>query len=44
VMGQYQPHFKAAQYPALDRRVTVAEFLAAVAATRRSGLVLVDGP
>ena len=44
VMGQYQPYFKAAQYPPLDRRLTVEEFQAAVAAARRSGLTLIDGP
>lgn len=44
VMGQYQPYFKAAQYPPLDRRLTVEEFQAAVAAARHSGLTLVDGP
>ena len=44
VMGQYQPYFKAAQYPPLDRRLTVEELQAAVAAARRSGLTLVDGP
>jgi len=44
VMGQYQPYFKAAQYPPLDRPLTVEEFQAAVASARRSGLPLVDGP
>jgi putative pyruvate formate lyase activating enzyme len=43
VMGQYQPYFKAAQYPPLDRPLTVAEFQAAAAAALRSGLSLVDG-
>jgi putative pyruvate formate lyase activating enzyme len=43
VMGQYQPYFKAAQYPPLDRPLTVAEFQAAAAAARKSGLIVVDG-
>jgi putative pyruvate formate lyase activating enzyme len=43
VMGQYRPYFKAAQYPPLDRPLTVAELQAAAAAARLSGLVLVDG-
>jgi putative pyruvate formate lyase activating enzyme len=41
VMGQYQPYFKAAQYPPLDRPLTVEEFQTAVAAARLSGLPLV---
>jgi putative pyruvate formate lyase activating enzyme len=44
VMGQFQPYFKATQYPPLDRPLTVYEFQAAVAAARRSRLRLVDGP
>jgi hypothetical protein len=43
VMGQYQPYFKAAQYPPLDRPLTVAEFQAAAAAARKSGPIVVDG-
>lgn len=43
-MGQYHPYFKAGQYPPLDRRLTVEEFQAVVAAARGSGLTLVDGP
>jgi putative pyruvate formate lyase activating enzyme len=44
VMGQYQPYFKAVQYPPLDRPLTVAEFQAGAAAARQSGLSVVDGP
>ncbi|MBZ5558639.1 MAG: radical SAM protein [Acidobacteriia bacterium] len=44
LMGQYRPYFKAAQYPPLDRRLTDKDFQDAVAAARRSGLTLVDGP
>ena len=44
VMGQYHPHFKAAQYPPLDRPLAVEEWRAAVVAARHSGLQLVDGP
>jgi putative pyruvate formate lyase activating enzyme len=44
VMGQYQPYFKAAQYPPLDRPLMVEEWQAAVVTARRSGLPLVDAP
>jgi uncharacterized Fe-S radical SAM superfamily protein PflX len=43
-MGQYQPYFKASQYPPLDQPLTVEEWQAAVAAARNSQLPLVDGP
>jgi putative pyruvate formate lyase activating enzyme len=41
VMGQYQPYFKASQYPPLDRLPTVEELQRAAEAARRSGLHLV---
>jgi uncharacterized Fe-S radical SAM superfamily protein PflX len=41
---QIAQHFKAAQYPPLDRPLTVEEWQAAVATARHSGLPLVDGP
>jgi len=44
LMAQYRPCFKAGGYPPLDRRLTMEEFRSAVAAARRSGLRLVDGP
>jgi len=44
LMDQYRPYFKAREYPPLDRSLTREEFQAAIAAARRSGLVLLDGP
>ncbi len=43
-MAQYRPYFKAGAYPPLDRALTAREFQVAVAAARRSGLRLADGP
>jgi putative pyruvate formate lyase activating enzyme len=44
LMAQYRQCFKAWRYPPLDRGLAREEFQNAVAAARRSGLTLVDGP
>ncbi len=44
VMAQYHPCYRADDFPPLDRSLTRAEYRAALAAARRCGLPLVDGP
>ena len=43
LMDQYRPCYRADEYPPLDRRVTFAEYQAALAAARRVGLERLDG-
>jgi len=43
VMAQYRPCGTASRHPALARRVTAAEYEAALAAARRAGLHRLDG-
>jgi putative pyruvate formate lyase activating enzyme len=43
VMAQYRPCGTASRTPALARRVTAAEYEAALAAARRAGLHRLDG-
>ncbi len=42
LMSQYQPMFKAHDYPEISRRLTVAEYRNAVNAARRAGLTNLD--
>jgi putative pyruvate formate lyase activating enzyme len=42
-MDQYRPCYRAAEHPPLDRRLTAAEYRAALAAARRAGLHRLDG-
>ena len=42
LMDQYHPCYRAAEHPPLDRRVTRAEYQAALAAARRVGLDRLD--
>ena len=42
VMDQYRPCYRANEYPALDRRITQAEYAEAVAAVRAVGLWRLD--
>ena len=42
VMAQYRPCYRAFEHPALDRRITRAEFAEALAAARASGLHRLD--
>jgi putative pyruvate formate lyase activating enzyme len=43
LMDQYRPCYRAAEYPPLDRRLTAAEYRAALAAAHRAGLRRLDG-
>jgi len=43
LMDQYRPCYRADEYPELDRRVTAAEYAAALAAAARHGLTRLDG-
>lgn len=38
IMAQYHPHYKAAHYPELNRRITTSEYYEALAAARNAGL------
>ena len=38
IMGQYHPHYRAYQYPELDRRITLEEFQDAIESALRVGL------
>jgi putative pyruvate formate lyase activating enzyme len=42
VMAQYRPCYRAGEHPALDRRITGAEFAEALAAARACGLTRLD--
>jgi putative pyruvate formate lyase activating enzyme len=42
-MDQYRPCYRAGEHPALDRRLTAAEYHAALAAAHRAGLHRLDG-
>ncbi len=42
IMSQYQPMFKAHEYPEINRRLTVSEYRNAVNAARRAGLTNLD--
>ncbi len=43
LMDQYRPCYRADEYPELDRRVTAAEYAAALAVAARHGLTRLDG-
>ena len=43
IMDQYHPCFHADQHPPLDRRLTPAEYRAALESARRAGLIRIDG-
>lgn len=43
LMDQYYPCYRAAEYPPLDRRLSAAEFRAAVETARELGLTRLDG-
>jgi len=43
LMDQYHPCYRAADYPPLDRRLTAAEYRAALAVAQRVGLHRLDG-
>jgi len=43
LMDQYRPCYRAAEHPPLDRRLTAAEYRAALAAAHRAGLHRLDG-